>query len=383
MYKSYIQHYVSISSNDDPAYTKEFWIGIGVSIVTNLIQSFAMAFQRKSHILNDTIHPIENRKHAFKRPMWVISFTAFLTANIIGSIFTIGYLPIVILAPIGAMGLVFNAIAARVVLGDPFKKYTVLGTLLIVIGALLVGLFGVIPEPDHDIDDLIILYKKPTFIAYFSILEFFILSGLIVTHYFEYMMTKKPTKSMENIKKYCGLSYGALSGNISSQSMLFAKSGIELIIMSIVTDKNQLQYALTWILLFMMGVTAILQLYYLNKGLQLCDTVIMIPLSSCTFNLSCLFNGLVYYDQWNRIIWWHLILVFTGAAITVCGVFMISLKSPTVNTLIEEEEEVIVNAAYTMIDDYSDDTLSEHSQLLGSNIKKNYSTTTTTTSATL
>lgn len=41
--------------------------------------------------------------------------------------------------------------------------------------------------------------------------------------------------------------------------MLFAKSGIELIILTVVFKMNQLQYALTWILLIMMVVTAILQ----------------------------------------------------------------------------------------------------------------------------
>ncbi|KAK4512790.1 uncharacterized protein ATC70_003497 [Mucor velutinosus] len=363
------------------AYTREFWIGIGVSVITNLVQSFAMAFQRKSHILNDTVYPVEARKHALKRPMWVISFASFLTANIIGSIFSIGYLPIVILAPIGAMGLVFNAIAAKIVLGDPFKRNTVIGTLLIVIGALLVGLFGVIPEPDHDIDDLIRLYRKPAFIAYFSILEFVIITGLLTTHYFErmyYLMESAampPTNmgkligkwvTMEDLKKYCGISYGVLSGNISSQSILFAKSGLELIILSVVFDKNQLQYALTWILLVMMVLTAILQLYYLNKGLQLCDTVIMIPLSSCTFNVSCLFNGLVYYDQWSRIIWWHLLLVMFGVAVTICGVLLISWKPST--KLLEEEIDVVNSAM-----DDSDDTLSEHTTLLGPHVKKQVS----------
>ena len=112
--------------SNQQAYTKEFWIGIGVSVITNLVQAFAMAFQRKSHLQNDK-YPIEDRKSALKRPLWVASFATFLTANIIGSVCSIGYLPIVILAPIGAMGLVFNAIAAKIVLGDPFKKKTVIG----------------------------------------------------------------------------------------------------------------------------------------------------------------------------------------------------------------------------------------------------------------
>lgn len=59
-------------------------------------------------------------------------------------------------------------------------------------------------------------------------------------------------------------SYGVLAGNISSQSMLFAKSGIELIILTVVFKMNQLQYALTWILLVMMVVTAILQVSWVK-----------------------------------------------------------------------------------------------------------------------
>jgi hypothetical protein len=80
----------------------------------------------------------------------------------------------------------------------------------------------------------------------------------------------------------------------------------------------------------------------LNKGLRLCDTVILIPLSSCTFNVSCLFNGLVYYDQWDRLYWWQLLLVMLGVAITIGGVLMISWRSAPVNDLIQEEVAIIV-----------------------------------------
>lgn len=44
--------------------------------------------------------------------------------------------------------------------------------------------------------------------------------------------------------------------------MLFAKSGIELIILSIAYDENQLQYPLTWFLLFMMILTGGMQVKY-------------------------------------------------------------------------------------------------------------------------
>ncbi|CAO3650591.1 unnamed protein product [Cunninghamella echinulata] len=354
------------------AYGTEFWLGIGVSFCTNLIQAFAMAYQRKSHILNNQIYPIESRKPAYKRPMWVIGFSTYLAANIIGSVFSIGYLPIVILAPIGAMGLVFNAIAARIVLGDPFTKRSIIGTFLIVVGALLVGLFGIIPEPDHDIEDLIRLYKRPAFIAYFSVLETFIVTTILLSHYAEsiYFRIEKSGFldsgkwlgqwiSPSDFKMCIGISFGVIAGNISSQSMLFAKSGIELIILTVVFKLNQLQYALTWILLIMMVLTAILQIFYLNKGLRLCDTVILIPLSSCAFNVSCLFNGLVYYDQWPRLYWWQLLLVMIGVTITISGVLFLSWRGDSWQKHNQVQEETVFQQE--CYEDNHDDNNSQHS----------------------
>lgn len=118
-----------------------------------------------------------------------------------------------------------------------------------------------------------------------------------------------------------------LSGNISSQSLLFAKSGLELLILTLIHGQNQFKYFLTWVLVAIMIVTALLQLFYLNKGLRLCDTVILIPLSFCSFNVSCLFNGLVYYDQWTRLFWWQILCVMIGIVILVSGVLILSWRA--------------------------------------------------------
>lgn len=117
---------------ETPGFSNTFWIGLGVSVITNLIQAFALSYQRKSHLQND-LYPRELQKSAFKRPMWLIAFLSFIAANTIGSIFSIGYLPIVILAPIGAMNLVFNAFAANIVLGDPLSRQNILGIYLLFI----------------------------------------------------------------------------------------------------------------------------------------------------------------------------------------------------------------------------------------------------------
>lgn len=127
-----------------------------------------------------------------------------------------------------------------------------------------------------------------------------------------------------------------LSGNISSQSLLFAKSGLELLILTLIHGQNQFKYLLTWVLVVIMIITALLQLFYLNKGLRLCDTVILIPLSFCSFNVSCLFNGLVYYNQWSRLFWWQILCVMIGIVILVSGVLILSWRT---NGL--EEPEIV------------------------------------------
>ena len=54
-------------------------------------------------------------------------------------------------------------------------------------------------------------------------------------------------------------SYGVFGANISSQAMLFAKSGLELLILSVFHHDNQFIYPLTWVLVLALVFTAILQ----------------------------------------------------------------------------------------------------------------------------
>ncbi|KAI8391226.1 uncharacterized protein BYT42DRAFT_556104 [Radiomyces spectabilis] len=307
--------------------SKGLWSALAVALLASLTQALGISLQRRSHL--------EARTDAlFRRPLWVSGFLIYTLSTIVGSTITIGYLPIVILAPIGAIGLVFNAIFARLVLGDPFTARTVLGTSLIVVGAVLVGGFGVVPEPKHSLQDLIKLYKRPAFIAYFAVIETFTCLGLLVTHVLEYGMNKKKPHphglwSHPDLKMWLGISYGMLGANISSQAMLFAKSGLELLTLTIFQHENQFVYPLTWAIVFALIFTAILQLHYLNRGVQLCDTIILVPLNFCSFNVSCLFNGLMYYNQWDQLFWWQVVAVLSGIVILVYGVLVIFFQPST------------------------------------------------------
>ncbi|KAF9981132.1 hypothetical protein BGZ75_007615, partial [Mortierella antarctica] len=261
-------------------------------------------------------------------------------------------------------------------------------TFLILLGAITIGLFGVVPEPSHSLEDLIQLYKRPTFIVYFSLIELTVASLLVGNRIVEQVLRQNAKAALSastsatvagagagaggatiashhrvastassslnhlnlnnriqshrynkllggrrfgkmsptKIKTLLGVSYGCVSGMLSSQALLFAKSAIELLMLTIIQGKNQFESPLSWFLVIALITAALLQLYYLNKGLRLCDTVLLVPLSFCAYNVSCLFNGLVYYNQWGRLHWWQILLVLFGISQVLIGVLVLAWR---------------------------------------------------------
>jgi len=153
--------------------------GITVGLIASLVQSLGMTIQRKSHILNDEL-PIDQQHVEHRRPLWLLGFAIFISSNVLGSLFQIASLPVLILAPLGAVSLLWNAFFARFILGDVFNLYLVLGTVLIAGGAVLIAIFGIVDEPTHSLEDLLALFRRPQFITYFSLLGAGVIVCLII-----------------------------------------------------------------------------------------------------------------------------------------------------------------------------------------------------------
>ena len=278
-----------------------------------------------------------------RRPLIHSFAVIFISSNILGSLFQIASLPIVILAPLGAVSLLWNALFARFILGDVFSLWMVLGTLLVAGGAVLIAIFGIVPEPTHSLEDLLILFARPAFVAYFTLLGFAVLVCLAIvspmqrfrcrvanvfviqTHLSEYSYYVRlrnqppslppsplliPTNSTTDLttertplldrKRYASsnisvstcathkhaipsrtpfflsISYASISGILSGMCLVFAKSGVELLLISI-NGNNQFWQWQAWMLILGLVAFALLQLWYLHKALKLADPTIVCP----------------------------------------------------------------------------------------------------------
>jgi magnesium transporter len=82
--------------------------------------------------------------------------------------------------------------------------------------------------------------------------------------------------SITRTRLLIAISYASFSGIISGMCLLFAKSGVELLLLT-VRGQNQFWRWESWMLLFALCVFALLQLWYLHKGLVLADPTLVCP----------------------------------------------------------------------------------------------------------
>ncbi|KAJ1661052.1 hypothetical protein IWQ61_000090 [Dispira simplex] len=468
-----------------------FTLGVTTSIVTSFTQSLGLTLQRKSHL--DQGEPSFNVGSQptvpyYRRPLWLSGFCLFLASSFGGSLVTISLLPVTILAPLGAVTLVSNALFAKWLLNDRFNRTAVGATCLVVVGGVLIAAFGALPLPTHSLQDLLKLYQRTAFIVYFVLTEVLVLvllglafllretgpfgpNGQAMAHQqgrrrviswrspalasWEALLdeearlptpvmmhphqpsaanrrpdvdfvgeredatllaeenggklvSKFPTASppqsetnawqdspnprevspralesltellppsttdspelystnrepytfkqrhrpisplarclmgcgvpygwgilsprvtyylLRNRTMLQGLFYGVMSGMLCSQSLLFAKSGIELLLVSFDTGVNQFTNPLAWFILVGLAVTSLSQLAFLNRSLELCSTLLIAPLTFCSYNIATLLNGIVYYDQLDQMHAYQLALVIVGTIVLSVGVFVLS-----------------------------------------------------------
>ncbi|CAA7265805.1 unnamed protein product [Cyclocybe aegerita] len=367
--------------------------GIIIGLLASCVQSLGLTIQRKSHVLNQSL-PEHRQRDEHRRPLWLLGFVIFISSNVLGSLVQIASLPVVILAPLGAVSLLWNAFFARLLLGDVFSPWMVLGTILIAGGAILIAFFGIVPEQTRSLEDLLELFRRPTFIAYFSALGFVVLVCLMITHIVEFSLSRRMAKSSSsslspsslsvdlpdyttdlatgitdtinhstiatertplldrksgsstplsisaindiipdpkltsiNRKRLLlAVSYASFSGIISGMCLIFAKSGVELLVLTL-GGKNQFWRWEAWVLVAGLAVFALLQLWYLHKALILADPTLVCPSAFCFYNLSSIVNGLVYFNQISLISRLHLGLVILGIAILLGGVWVVSIQS--------------------------------------------------------
>lgn len=234
----------------------------------------------------------------------------FIVSNVVGSSIQITTLPLPVLSTLQASGLVFNSICATLILGEPFTRWSMGGTLLVCAGAILIATFGAIGEPAHSLDQLLALLGRRQFIIWMVATAVVVVAIIFGAKSVRWMSPRR--KNSPRMRLLRGMAYGSISGVLSAHSLLVAKSAVELLVRTVVDRHNQFNRWQSWIILLGLLFLALTQLYYLHRGLKLCSTSILYPFVFCVYNIIAILDGLIYFRQTSRLSLLHALLVRTA-----------------------------------------------------------------------
>jgi drug/metabolite transporter (DMT)-like permease len=298
-------------------------IGILVGLASTSVQSVGLTLQRKSHILEDEKDPLDVRRPPYRRRRWQLGMLMFMVANLLGSSIQITTLPLPVLSTLQASGLVFNSICATLILGEPFTRWSLGGTLLVSGGAALIALFGALPDKDHTLEELLELLGREPFVLW--MIGQAVLVAIVVS-IASFLGRLHAIASNNRIRLLRGLAYGCISGILSGHSLLVAKTAVGLLVRSISDRQNQFNHWQSWMNLLALVTLALTQLYYLHRGLKLVSTSVLYPLVFCIYNITSILDGLIYFDQANRLTLLHSLLIALGTVILLAGVLALSWR---------------------------------------------------------
>lgn len=288
-------------------YTVAF--GCSVAVISSAVQSLGITLQRKSHISTHLLHHKRQR-------LWLLGFSLFIIANVLGSLVQISTLPLIILSPLQSIGLIFNSIFSCLLLKEVFTWKLGSGTLIISVCAFIIAYNGSIPTPSTSLSIIIEKLLNPAFKYWFT--ATLVSCSLL-------LLINKTTRPRKFIQ---GINYGIISGTLTAHTFLFAKSLVDVLLQSIINKSNILKNLTPYFLLLVMLSIIGFQLTAFNLGLSKVSSSILYPLCFLVFNLINLINDLIFNKLLtDKMSFLQLFWIVFGLIGVLIGVMLISWDS--------------------------------------------------------
>ena len=193
---------------------------------------------------------------------------------------------------------------------------------------MLIGIFGALTEPSHNLDQLLALLGRRQFVLWMFGTAVLVLA-LVISNW---ALKRAYPRQSPRLRLARGMSFGCVSGILSAHSLLLAKSAVELLVRTIVDRHNEFNRWQSWMILVGLVPFAVFQLYHMHRGLKLCSTSVLYPLVFCVYNIIAILDGLIYFHQSARLSALHAGLIALGTVILLAGVVSLSWR-------LEEETE--------------------------------------------
>jgi|EP01047_Picozoa_sp_COSAG01_P030182 drug/metabolite transporter (DMT)-like permease len=301
------------------------WVlGVVLSVVSSVVSNLGVNTQKLSLMREAKRKKGAPDRSYFRQPLWLVGLLMVFTGSL-GDFAALGFAAQSLVTPVGAVTMVANLFFASMWLGETLSGKDMVGTVLILIGAVLAGAFADKSDQCYTLDELVNLYAEPAFVVYvLAVLGvcalFYGISRRCERVRAEHGVHSAQYAKLTKIHPFC---YSLLSGTTGAQSVLFAKSTAELLEISFGGDV-QFHRPVSWLILALMLCSIFLQLHFMARGLQHFDALYIVPVFQCFFITVAILGGGVYFGELSRFSTLQSIMFPLGVLFTIGGVGILS-----------------------------------------------------------
>lgn len=301
--------------------------------------------QKYSHMQNQA-KPQSEQKLYYKQKLWILGFLVYAVGNI-GDFVALGFAAQSLVAPLGSVVLVVNAIMSPCVLKEKITLRDLQAILVIIVGDVLIVLYASHEETSYSLSELIDFFLRPVFIGFF-------LTTAVISAYLsrekdllDYKLDPSRPSFYDEEKTgdrnrwvkddvmhpYC---YAALAGIVGGISVLLAKCVAELIKVTMNGDSTQFKNPVSWLFCFLLVATCIAQVHWINQGLERYDSFYIVPMFHVHWNVWSILGGIVFFGEFQSFTAINYGLFLLGVTCILVGVAFLSQREMN-NQLYEQD----------------------------------------------
>jgi len=151
------------------------WIaGFSIGLAFSFLAALGLNLQKLS-MNREALKPKKERRPTIKQPLWVIGLSLITSGSLLDFV-AFGMAPQSLLAPLGALSLVWNLLIAPLFNSEKLTRQNLVATGVICFGTLLTVIFAAHSTPTYTLEDLMSLYTKPVMILYIIVVVSFLVT---------------------------------------------------------------------------------------------------------------------------------------------------------------------------------------------------------------
>jgi magnesium transporter len=285
--------------------SRNVFIGLFLSVLASFMNSTGLNLQRYAKTR--------------ERPM--INIVGIILSTVCGLVdmCSFHFAPQSLLAPIGAMTLVFNLLSAPLLHGESLQMIDYLSTFFVFSGTVTCLYFGSRHKQEYTPAEIYGLASQHVFQVYMVFVVITVLSLMLYVRNSEVLG--------RGALRRVGVGYPACAGILGGVTVLTVRTLGELM------KSSSYNLVLVVFLVILVALVATTQVAILNRGLGRHSSLLIIPVFTGTFITSNIVGGGILYNEFSNATGTEQNAYFFGLAMVIGGIGLLTLKEGKLKSL--------------------------------------------------